>query len=297
MNFIKDRIKLKEDLIKLIEEKNADELRKIGCDSNVMSRHNLIAEAYLKAACRFGNKEAYTDLGVLYHHHFEMPDHKKGFKKYLIAAKLGDRRAISLYIRDMYWFQYDKDYDEIIQLAVKFKEPSGVSEYAYRLLIDGKITEAVSALESIQYENPKILIEIADIKLRNQYDEDEIIEDLIKFSENWYGCMVEMHEIEEEGDDEWFPYYCMDMQNQRNLDYDILSTILKREADNANIRASFAYSLFALVGICLETNNFAEYEHYMNKALNGGLKDGQKIKEKFDNPFSGWVEEDEEYDL
>lgn len=293
MNRIKKAKELKADLEILTSEKNGDKLRQIGSDSNVMAEHNLISEAYLKAACKFGSKDAFTDLGILYNHHFEILNHQKGFKNYLIAAKLGDRRAIRLSIRDSYWFNYNKGYEEIVQLGVQFKEPSAVSEYAKILADEGKIIEAISVLEAIQYVNPKILIEMAVIKLQNQYDEKEIIEDLIKFSEHWYKYILEFYTMMGLGDDGRFPYYCMDMQNKENIVYENLSTILKKEADSGNISASFSYSLFAFVGICLEKNNFGEYEYYMNKALIGGLKDGEKIKGIFDDPFGDMVEADE----
>lgn len=296
MDFRIERVKLKEDLEKLTSLNDGRSLRGIGSDSSIMANHNLLAEAFLKAACDLGVDEAYTDLGVLYNHHFEVPNREKGFENYLIAARLGDKRAIRLYVRDSAWYNDNKDIDEILDLAIKFNEPSGVSEYAFKLINDGNVEKGMEILETIQYEDPKVLIELAVLDIQESKDVSVILDRLIKFNEFWYKDILEINQVGGLGDDAWFFYYFISEEEPAMEYFRLLPMILKAAANEGNMKAAFAYSVFSFVGICMTESNMEDYKDYLNKAIEGGIENKEEIlkniEEYTDKYEFGIIEED-----
>jgi TPR repeat protein len=263
--------KLIHNLEVLVKYKNSNELRKKGSDSNLMANHNQIAEQYLIAATKLGDTEAYTDLGVLYNHHFKKPNREKGFEYYLKAARLGDKRAIGLYVRDSAWFDYHKDIDEIMKLAVKYKETSGSSMYAYSLINSKQIDEGIQILEAIKDKDPNILIDLAILDIQALHDEELIIDRLIEFTEFYIYDVLQMYSMNALGDDNWFLHYGIWPSHKNFIMYSILIEILKKAADKGNHLAALTFSFFTFVGICMSEPDLATHKIYFEKAFEGGL--------------------------
>jgi TPR repeat protein len=267
--------KKEEDLIHnlemLVKYKKSNELRKIGSDSSIMANHNKIAEQYLIAAIELGDTEAYTDLGVLYIHHFKKPNREKGFEYYLKASRLGDKRAIGLYVRDSAWFDYHNDIDEIMKLAVQYKETSGSSMYAYSLINSNQIDEGIQILEAIKDKDPNILIDLAILDIQALHDEELIIERLIDFTEFYIYDVLRMYSMNALGDDNWFLHYGIGHNHKNFVMYSILIEALKKAADNGNHLAALTYSFFTFVGICMKEPDLDKYKIYFEKAFEGGL--------------------------
>lgn len=275
--------KLIHDLDMLIKYKNGYELRKIGSNSSIMAKYNQIAERYLIAAADLGVTEAYTDLGVLYNHHFKERNREKGFENYLKAARLGDRRAISLYVRDSAWFDYHKDIDETMKLAVQYKETSGSSMYAKSLIESNQIDEGIRILEAIKDKDPNILIDLAILDIQALHDEKIIVDRLIEFMEYWIYDILQLYSMHALGDDDWFIHYQIGIQNKNFAMYKILIDVLKKTADDGNHLASLTYSFFTYVGICMRGPYLDEHINNFEKAFEGELPFRHIFTRMFDN--------------